>query len=79
MWISLKPVKKCLRARGDEKTYRGQVGKDRDDEQWDGIEETDQKQQQEADRSVSNQLCGRFVEILPDLRFVDNTVSSEGS
>jgi hypothetical protein len=49
-------------------THRGQVGKNGDDEEWDGIEETDQEQQQETDRLVSEQLCSRFIQILPDLR-----------
>lgn len=35
-------------------THRGQVGKNGDDEQRDGIEETDQHQQQETERPVSN-------------------------
>lgn len=49
-------------------THRGQVGKNGDDEEWDGIKETDQKHQQETDQLVSKQLCSRFIQILPDLR-----------
>lgn len=38
--------------RGD--THRRQVGKNRDDEQRDGIEETDHHQKQETDQPVPN-------------------------
>ncbi len=50
-----------------DETHSSEIGKDGDNEQWDGVEETDEHEEYPAHCLLTPDFSSGFIQVLPDL------------